>query len=163
MSSDRLVIIYDERQLALSTLAASTALVSITKLDASLLQGFRIAKMEGWADLNGKTDTEGPIVFGFGIGVDATRIKNAIDADPQDGSHINAEAIAQGKEPLWVLGMFSRAEQHCVPIHFEKKVNWSMIEGRHAEFWVYNMDGGALTTGATLEIFVKFWGVFLND
>ncbi len=50
--------------LALSTLASLDAIAQAFKVDASRQQGFRIAKLRLAVVLEGKTATEGPILWG---------------------------------------------------------------------------------------------------
>lgn len=155
--------LYDSRQLSLSTLAADTPLVSITKIDANRVQGFRVIKVKGWADILGKTEGDGPLIFGMACNsLSATKIKAAFDADPADGSANNMATQAEADVPIFVLGMWSRTNAHCKPISFEKTINWSIIEGRSFDFFVLNM-GAQLNDGATMETFAKFTGVWLRD
>jgi len=159
--------LFDDRQLALSSLAADTALTSITKLDGNKQQGFRILKLRGWADLIGKTEGDGPIIFGFAAGdIGVTKIKEALDADPSGGvtDPPSYEAIMQSKYPIWILGVFPRTNAEAVKqIHYDRKIKWSVGEGRGFDFFVYNSGGSALTPGATLENFAEILGVWLND
>ncbi len=80
-------ISYDEDGLLqLSTLAAATAITAVTKVDAGRSLGFRVAKLNIAATVEGKTAGEGGIMWGLAANMTAVEIAEALVADPQASS-----------------------------------------------------------------------------
>lgn len=155
------MIHWDERELSLAALAGKTSILSVTKIDINRENGFRVMRVKGYACIEGITAGEGPLVFGCAAQCSTTNIDDAFDADPQSSI---ASANHDAKRAIWPLGMFPVVSPHEKVIEFDEVIRWSCPEGTgHFDFWIYNMDSGALTTGAQLHVFAKFFGVWLRD
>ncbi len=163
-------IVYDDVEIALSTLGSKAAILSESKIDSLREQGFRVLKTQYWIEFLGKADGEGPLVVGLSCGQDAAHLAGAISADPQ-GQFDTPEEVANeaAKRPVWPLYLIARSALKSGTAGFanfdtqELKPQWSAREGGHFDWFVYNMDGGALTTGCTIRIFAKHFGVWLDD
>ncbi len=165
------VITYEhDLSFALGALAANTALKGATKIDSSRLNGFRVAKVRLAATIRGKTTDEGPILWGLSANMSAAEIKAAIEADPQDSTADNSKG-----EGAWLtfLGQITHGSVEgpltggigpdvSAPV-MDVKVNWSVLEGKDFSLFAYNMDSGALTTGATIAAVLEIFGVWLRD
>ncbi len=83
LHSGRQQVIQDEVQITVGTLGAGVAISGQSKIDGGRLQGARIKKIKYAMTYSGKTDNEGPIVFGLAVGLTNTEIALAMNADPQ--------------------------------------------------------------------------------
>ncbi len=154
--------------LTLGALAGNKPSVQATKIDASRLNGFRLAKLRIAASVVGKTATEGPIAWGIACNLDADQIESIIEADPQasveDDDHGAGEWIKTlGLIPLKAVEEPLTGPSGAVAAMDDHKVNWSIIEGKDFTVWAYNMQSTALTTGTLIHFFCEFFGVWLRD
>ncbi len=162
---------YDEDfVLPLGTLGAGVVISQQTKIDASRLNGFRVAMIRMSAMLSGKTTAEGPIAWGIACNMDAAEIEAAIEADPQDRTKSDAKGEGQWLKHLGLIGLGATElgltgagalVNKADPIDI--KINWSVIEGENFVMWARNMDTSALTTGTLLTAFIETFGVWLRD
>ncbi len=162
-------------QFALSTLGAATALKAATKVDASRLNGFRIAKVNVAATLRNKTASEGPILWGLQCNMSAADIKAAIESDPQSSTADNDRGDGTWLKILGLIGFPTTdapltggvgpgATAVSLVAHMmEVKVNWSVIEGQDFSVFAFNMGSGALTTGTIIDAVLEIFGVWLRD
>ncbi len=155
-------IYYDRHALTVGALASLAAATSTSKQNSSREQGFRILKSEWYATLKGYTDGEGPWVFGLCQDLTAAQITAVFDAVPQfagDGVE-NFDAM----RPLWILGiMSSEGNMDQTTRSGEWKPKWSFPEGVPLKAFIWNASAGTLTTGATLILVAKNYGVWLRD
>lgn len=165
-NSENLNIVYDDVTIDVGALASKDCIASASKIDSSRLNGFRIIKTEYWMDFEGKTAGEGPIMVGFSPLHSASEVEDTIEADPQSSAEMENNAVA--KRPVFPLEMYPTdggdtnfEQQRIKKGSFNPR--WSVIEGRSAFWWVYNMEGAALTTGMLVHIFAKHYGVWLRD
>ncbi len=162
-----LAIQWSTGSLALATLAASTALLEPTKVDASREQGFRVTKIETMVGFTGKTAGEGPILWGLAFGQTAAEIEEAIEDDPQGMQNAaNVELQEHQNRPVWPIGILDPAA--VAGVIDEGKVivlrpNWSAPEGGTMDFFAYNFGSGTLTTGTVMRYVYKLFGVWLRD
>ncbi len=154
--------------LAVGALAANDAISADTKIDATRLQGFRIAKLRMAASMTLKTTAEGPLIWGIACNMVAAQVESAIEIDPQSIAGTTQKAPGAW---LKILGQ--------IPFDFtngpilgsngvsaemvEIMVNWSVIEGQPFVVWVYNQGSGGMTTGAQLLYTMEIFGVWLRD
>ncbi len=162
-----LAIQWSTGSLALATLNASTALVEPTKVDASREQGFRVTKIETAVAWTGKTDGEGPILWGLAFGQTAAEIEEAIEDDPQGMQNEAGRTLQEHQNrPVWPIGIVSPSG--VAGVLDEGKVivlrpNWSAPEGGTMDFFAYNFGSGSLTTGTVMRYVYKLFGVWLRD
>ncbi len=154
--------------LSLGTLAANDAISSSTKIDSARLNGFRIAKVNVLASVEGKTTTEGPIIWGVSCNMNAAQVEDAIEADPQSSPDDDSKGVGQYLKMLGLIGIGTVAESltgellgvaQMTPV----VMNWSVIEGKQFEVWAYNTGAGALTTGTAIRWAMEIFGVWLRD
>ncbi len=162
--SDRAGINYIDETITLSTLASKDVISVSTNIDGSREQGFRALRGDLFITLKGSTPEEGPILVGLSTGLTAAEIEEALESDPQDSQ--DHDAVAKSMRPVWPLATFfeiatSHVQATQSPIVW--KPRWSFVEGQGLEAWAYNLGTGALTTGATVSVFGKIFGVWLND
>lgn len=161
-NSDNLAIVYDDVSFALGTLGAKGGALANSKIDASRLNGFRVVKVEYWACYSGKTAAEGPIMVGLSFGQASADIDACIEADPQ--GHLEDRDDGDTKRPLFPLFMLEKDNaSSSEAIHGTINPRWSVPEGYAMNYFAYNMDGSALTTGTEIQIFAKIYGVWLRD
>ncbi len=153
--------VYSFQTLTLSTLAAATALLGGTKIDASRLQGCKIIDIFGAFTWHSKTTTEGPVYYGFTNGMSITEIAAVFAADPQSqddptgddsmrriivvGSMEKDLSIQPDDNSLWRKIMWPKS--------------WEIREGETFDIFAFNRDSGALTTGTEL----RFDGMFNTE
>ncbi len=145
--------VYSFQTITLSTLAAATAMIGSTKIDATRLQGAKISDIFGRFSWAGKTVGEGPVYYGFSQGLSLTEIQNVFAADPQSQDDPNGD---QAMQRLIVVGEMSLNDAAGLDVddHWHKIMwpsSWEVIEGSTFDVFVFNRDGSALTTGAVLK------------
>ncbi len=143
------------------------------KIDGTRLQGYRLAKMRIAVQLEGKTATEGPLIWGFSANMTEAQTELALESDPQgkardiargDGSWIKIMGLIPVAFTVGPLtGAGGGTSQTLVAELIDVKVNWSITEGNDFRIWVYNMDTSTITTGTILTLVGEFFGVWLND
>lgn len=164
-NSENLQIVYDDVQIAVGALAVRDCVAGASKIDTARLNGFRVMKTEYWMCHDGKTVNEGPLMVGASMMHSAGEVEEAIEADPQ-ASGENDNALA--KRPIFPLEMFAKNEgADSAPETVRKgsfNPRWSIMEGKALFWWVYNMNiADPITTGMTVFIFAKHYGVWLRD
>lgn len=156
--------IYSETvDITLSTLAAKDVISAATKQDGSRAQGFRFLKSEVFVAANGLAAGEYIMVGLSGPTMDAVEVEEAIEADPQ--SPDDRSPVEHAMRPYWPLCILGgEANSGGMTIwQGEWKPRWSFTESVALSVWVYNLTTGALTTGCVVNVFMKHFGVWLND
>ncbi len=159
--------LYQFNNLALSTLAAATALTSATKIDTARLQGCRIKEIQGEFTWDGKTLDDGPIYYGFAHGdMDVTKIAAAFAADPQSQDDTDGSKEVLGK--MIVVGTIPRqtTSSDVTPQpnssmwrRIKWPSSWVIREGQNFNMFTFNRGGGALADGTI----VRFNGIFITE
>ncbi len=156
-------IVHDGIVIELLTLAANSVLTGNSTIDSVRAEGFRVLKTEYWIGINGKADGEGPITCGMSVGLSAAEIAEAILANPQKrGDRAEHE---QSSRPVWPLISFgvNNAQQINDGMWRSKNIGWSIQETEGLQFYAFNSDNSALTTGTKIFIEAKHFGVWLKD
>lgn len=163
-----LAILHEVITITVGALASQTAVLGSSKIDASRENGFRIMKTEYEIDYRGKTASEGPVEIGFAYNQSATLIGETLADDPQ--SRVEDENAGETKRPVYPLEMvpYNVTNKHgtnpTVPTALRSMTaRWSIPEGNKFDAYAYNWGGGALTTGMTITIRCKHYGVWLRD
>ncbi len=162
MAFTRTQVQHGNTGLALSTLGAATAATGSLAIDASRTQGVKLMQFKGAVEWNGKTAGEGPLVVGLSIDLSSSEVAEAIIADPQ---HVNdVPATEQGNRKVYPLftiarkstdGTWSRGAManDDAAEHADLKFPWrELTEGQGIQFWVFNRDASALTTGTEISL-----------
>ncbi len=154
--------------LGLGTLAAKDAVNVDTNIDASRLQGFRVASINIAAVVSGKTASEGPIMWGLSCNMTAAEVESSIEADPQDSTVETDHGKGQWLKIMGLIPLASTSgsltgdgSNVAKPDHL--KINWSVIEGKNMSVWAYNLDSSPLTTGTLITYVMEIFGVWLRD
>lgn len=165
--SDLKHVVYGQNNLALGTLGGVNSAITSTKIDSSRAQGVRLSKLKATIGITGKQVGEGPLVAGFCIGdFTSLEVDEAIQADPQEKDDIpDSERANRRLWPVWYVdkSISSTAE---IPVSVLKEVDmpWKTIdEGDILQFWVFNSDAVALTTGTIVNLRYAAIGEWLRD
>jgi len=165
-----LAMLYEDITLAVLAPATKAATVVASKADGSRQNGYRIMKTEWMMQYEGKTTGEGPIIWGFAMGLTAAEVAAALTADPQ--SSTDDRNAGETERPIWPLGLIDENSVEsgdnaatAAPLQLNGTFNpkWSQPEAQQFIWWAWNMSTGTLTTGLVLRIFAKHFGVWLRD
>ncbi len=163
----RLVLQADQRiDQAIGSLAAATAILLGTKIDANREQGMKVFRAKLGLYYRAKTADEGPIVWGIACNVaDAAALAGILTDDEQSGF---GDAKQGGMEWWKVLGMIPRLATESPldkpdSVFVDVKINWVIPEGSKMNVFAFNMDSTALTTGTLLDYYLDWSGVWLRD
>lgn len=154
----KLSIVYDVLNISCNSLAALDAAASASKIDGTRERGFRVVKTDYFCYLNSGTATDVVVVGMGGPDLAPAEIEEAIEADPQHADDPVASEHVMRR--LWPLEMI---KDDTEPVKGSEKLNWSYPEGTVLNWWVYNPSAAALNASATVTIFAKHYGVWLND
>ncbi len=161
------MITYGQVQLALSTLGGLTAIAVLTKVDSSRGSGAKIAKWLANVSFEGKTVDEGPFIWGLANG-DFTdvEITECIQSDPQEENDVPDSERANRR--IWVIGTIDKNAVDSREYPVMKLQNFpfpwrSVEEGDNIQFWVFNADGSAITTGCVVTMRFVAVGEWLLD
>ncbi len=155
-------IVWEGVNIAPGTLAEDSFKSTASKIDASRLQGFRVLKTEYFGAVNGMTTGEGPLVLVLAHDMSQVEMKECFDANPQRSNDLAASE--QARRPMWPLEILQANSDGDGKAFFQgvAKIGWSIPEGTDL-FWAVVNLGAALTTGATVRILAKHFGVWLKD
>ncbi len=164
-----MVIIKETQSLALGALAAGAAIVVA---GPSITDDFRIIKTEVHASLEGLTAGEGNnLLFGLANGdLGVTRIAASLAADGPLNASDRDKAAAAGDFTRYLSGSAQMADAGTVR-HFpggyggpiiEKTIRWTFSKGVGWAWYIFNNDGSALTTAASLRVVATHYGVWVN-
>ncbi len=165
MAESKLAILCDSISITLGTLASVTAVTTVSKIDTSRLQGFRVTKTEWFINRRGATSGDDPVVVGYAFGLTSTQISESLTRDPQSGS-VNAGDVILNEEtmrPIFPMASFQASANNINTKDGVTKPGWSAPEGGFLNWYAFNFGGGALTTGGTISIHAKHYGVWLRD
>ncbi len=154
-------IIWDELSVNLSTAISGAAVGVNSRIDASRLQGFRILKSQVFVALKDITEGEGPILIVMAHDLTATEVEETLGADPQRSGDPDLEARAM--RPVWPVGLLMETVGGKTVLEKEMKIGWSFPEGTILKFYAINRDNATLTTGASMNVTAKHFGVWLRD
>ncbi len=164
------VIITEQRVQALGTLADVTALIIGTGL--VLAEDFRIIKTELLAHVSGLTAGEG---VGLHIGIcngelTVAEIKQALAANGplnRNDAAPSEQAMRYVKK-LAAAGFVTPSQNEVRMLNAQggpminETIRWTFSDPQGWNFYVFNDAGAALTTGATIRILVKHYGVWVT-
>ncbi len=160
------VIIRDPRTQAIGSLAQQAAIIIGTNL--STLERFRIIKLELWAAVTGLTTGEGTgLLIGIADG-DYTLAEIEASLESTGPAGPNDTVISEIVERFVILlGSIDREtgteaifENNHGGHMMEKNLRWTFSRTKSWNFFIYNL-GAALTTGATVIIKPKEFGVWV--
>lgn len=158
------VIIYEGQSQALTTLAAGSVIKIGTPL--AITEDFRMIKSEILATLEGLTANEGPFDFGLADNeLSTAEIQATLDTDgPLDSNDYAAKETAE--RPVFLIGRFAGESSNNTNLDKNTgKINhvtrWTFKNDDGWCFWIRNAGPAALTTGATVRLLAKHFGVWV--
>lgn len=156
--------------LVLSTLGAGSAILQPSKIDSGRENGFRVTKTKALITMTGKTTAEGPILIGVCANIPlASQLATLLANDAQSKSELNPRAPNWYVRFLAIVGLVPTvfpSSDEGIGKMFEwsyGKNGWSIPEGSNLDFFAFNMDSSALTTGTAFNIAAEHFGVYLRD
>lgn len=164
-------IVYESRGQALAALGANAAILIGTKLATT--DDFRMLKAEVVASISGLTAGEGEgLAFGLADGdLSVTEVEEALDLN---GPLARDDIVIteQAQRPVFLLGSYNPSSSGSTAGEFADKMSgapfiigkprWTFHNnGKGWNWFVYNT-GQALTTGSTVKIHAKNFGVWLE-
>ncbi len=163
-------IIQQQLSIALLGLAGGNV-VSGTPL--VMTQDFRVLKTEVYASIEGLTAGEGAaLLLGIARGsLTDNEIEEGLSAAGPVGPN-DTPANERSGRPVWIMGASDiRGQQagNATKVQFSgehglqlvAKPRWTFMRPDGWRYWVFNYDNSALTTGATVRMHVKSYGVWV--
>lgn len=158
-------IIYENAQIALSTLADAAAIKQTSGgIGGNLGEDFRILKTEYSVFVEGFTNDEGPITFGIADNeLSVTEIAETLNLlgplarNDRDGQEKSERAVFEYGQV-----MANSSVQGGVEPRHEKTPRWTFSDTDGWTWFAYNDSGAALTTGTILRIRAKHFGVWVT-
>ncbi len=154
---------------ALSTLAARTAILLSSQFATTLKRTFLIKKIKYHLFISGITGGEGPFTAGLARG-DATTAEVAAAFDeintvgPQDTSQERTQDNVWNVSQNTWRQFESEANATEAELHGEMPIAKGIpaLEDQGVQLMLFNHDSSALTTGAVVKGTVQLWGVWLS-
>ncbi len=158
-------VLWDNLEVTIGALATVSAAIVSSRIDTAKEMGFRILRTDYWAFWRGFTAGEGPLIFGMTAGQSAGNVALAIQADPAGSGPEVLTGRLQANFPVFPLGLMTAEDAAQLMVTKEGTFNmrWSIPEGSSMNWWVFNPSGSTFTTGSTLKIIAKHFGVWLKD
>ncbi len=164
-----MVIIKETQTTALGALAAGAA---VAVVGPAITDDYRIIKTEVHAQIEGLTAGEGNgLIFGIANGdLSASQIAESLVTDGPVNASDRDKAEEAGRFTRMLSGSALMPDANTIrdfpndhggPI-IEKTIRWTFSKGVGWDWWVFNNDGSALTTGATLRLVATHYGVWVN-
>ncbi len=156
-------------EFTIGTLAANTAILGSSRIDATRLNGCTIDKLRYNVSWFGKTAgvNEGPISYGFSRSMTIAQIAEFFAADPQ--SRADVEALEQSHRPIVVLGVVGQSQVEnstAGPNDSMRngKFPWDILEGMAFSPFVFNNNpANPMTGGMFLQLYHEEYGSWLKD
>ncbi len=163
-------IIQRQLSITLSTLAGGNV---ITGTPLVMTENFRVLKAEVYASIEGLTAGEGAaLLIGLARGsLSDNQIEEALNGAPVGPN--DQQNIDRAGRPVWIMGATDqRGSQagNATKLQFSgehglmltAKPRWTFHFPAGWTFWVFNYDNSALTTGATVRMHIKLYGVWVT-
>lgn len=166
MTESELAILYDNLTITVGTLAALTAITTVSKIDTARKRGFRVTRTEWFLTRRGATTGDEAIIVGYAFNQTSGEIGEAIGADPQDNfTGAQKEPNDRAKRPIFPMAVFGGFADAVGSLSVAKgvtKPGWSAPEEGFLN-WYALAAFGAVTTGVVIGIHAKHYGVWLRD
>lgn len=156
---------YDDVEIVLGTLAAGAVLKGALKIDGGREQGVRIQKLMAAVSVIGQTTGEGPLIIGLtNADLSVSEVAEALAADPQKPDDVpGSEQSMRQIMPIWFVPK-NQPSNNEIQRLVEIPYPWKLVaEGDGLAWFVANLDGSALTTGALVDIFSTTIGEWNGD
>ncbi len=161
-------ILYDQISAGIGTIAANDVSLMGGRYDGSMLEDFRIIKMDYWITLTPAqaiTVLDGPITIGIASGdLTSAEIEEAIEAAPLGNSDVVANA--RSMRPVWPLESYVLKDPDTggVPALTRKgsiNIRWTFPNPTGWTYWAFNHGAGTLTTGNNIFGLLKLFGLWV--
>jgi len=156
-------IVWDDVNITLGALVATTAVIVSSKIDSTRLNGFRLLRTEYFMHMRGATTGNSPVLVGMAHELNSTEVLETIVADPQHKGDPQTENRALQPVWPWEVLMANADGDGRVWAQGVAKIGWSAMEGTTFRFFAFNFGPADLTTGAIIHIVAKHFGVWLRD
>ncbi len=164
-----MVIIKETQTLSLGTLAAGAA---ISVGGPAITDDFRIIKSEVVASIEGLATGQGNnLVLGIAnADLTAAELAESLVTDGPVNASDRDKAEEAGRFTRMLSGAAHPTDGNSIvpflgdqggPI-VEKTIRWTFSKGVGWDWFIFNNDGSALTTGATLRLLATHYGVWVN-
>ncbi len=157
----------DNVEINIANLAALTAVLGPSRIDAARENGFRTVVQEGTISLDGtvlSAPTGGPVMVGFTTDLSLVELNGAIENDPQDSMKVNNEDATKKIFVLGYLHSVNTGGNANASMLFKKKFQLSIHEGETMQFFAYNTDlTESIPDTSQVKIFCEHLGVWLRD
>ncbi len=151
----------------LGTLGSGVAQLVATRVDGSRLQGITLAGIWEAVSFLGKTVGEGPLTYGFSIGLSAAQVSSRLSADPQGAADEAGMDDAELKAiPCGFISATDSVSLSPSPQSYRKipgSTGWKVREGDAVSSWVHSHFGSSLTTGTVMKRWLVIKGRWLPD
>lgn len=162
--NNRGVIIREDLNQVLGALGSGTGIL-VAGGKVAITEDFRLMKSHIYAIIHGLTAGEGIHSLLLGIANADLSLAEIEEALELNGPQQKSDRIETEKAERYVeiIGRFVGDDVGTTRLHLDRKfkAKWSFMSDEGWVFFVYNQDGAALTTGATVRIKCKHFGVWL--
>lgn len=160
-------ILYTYTEIDVTSLAGDTAKIATSKIDTIREQGFRVSAVDFCARMTCTGTNSNVIICGLAVGQTVTQVTDTISANPE-GLGNRTEQFEQNKAntPLWPFGVLIgslEVDKLDGGKMIHKKLNWSVIEDDHLDFFCFNASSAAVAATTKVFMFIKVFGVWLRD
>ncbi len=170
----KLTQVVDDWQITVGAMAANDVLTVTSKIDTTRESGMRVISGRFSCQYSGKTEGDGPLLWGIAIAASAASVEEILEDDPQaifsDPEQGGAEffkimgVIAENSPGKTAAGDGSKSGSgHEGVPWIDQKINWTVNEGTELSYFLWNPTGSALTTGSTVLGQAQINGVWLRD
>ncbi len=159
-------IIHEQQSLAVGGLANAAGILQSSKLDGSQRQGKLMKKTYGRVTWSGKTDDQGPVLYGVTHTLSAAELAEALVADPQGQDDPTTSDAANRPIILWGVIPADGVEiPASVDLSYRryKMFSWKIREGVSLQYFAFNTSGGTLTTGLVIRFLMTHVYTWLQD
>ncbi len=155
--------VFQVNSFTVGAIAANTAQISTTKIDATRLQGSVPRDIDFQLDYTGKTTGDGPLIVGLCSGLAIAEIAEFFSADPQRMK--DPSEAEESQRAIMVLGVLGRHRTAALetPWLSRKWPGWWVREGVDLNAFVMNVDGSGFTSGTLVSLTTHIRGDWLND
>jgi len=150
---------FDNANFNLGALFGRTAITQDTEIDNPRQHGVVIKKLKAAISLRNKTTGEGPIYVGLALGLNATEIAEAINADPQSiEDSAEMEQTNRKVFPIWYFGkeVTNNADNSDVFSQMFREIRDFPFRNIQQSFtlrvFAFNADVTALTSGTSIDL-----------
>ncbi len=169
MPSGNEQLIHFDVNLNLSTLGSKAAILANTPILAANDTGFELEIFKVAMHMKGKTAAEGPLSWGLSSGLSNSQIADAINAVPTKIAEEAVERANRKVQPFEMIpetftDLTATPDRQGIPYQNRMPIfGRDYTEGDALNFYVFNHDGSALTTGTNVRWLGVMFGRWKDD